>query len=213
MGLFDWMGKDPSKAADKYLRDIPGMGHEMYDPYINAGKGQIPGLEKEYKDLMGNTGDVLKRLGEGYQKSPGFDFALKQALGGAGNAAAAGGMAGSPQHEMENMGLATDLANKDFNTYLQNALGLYGRGLSGSENMYQGGMNSSDALARMLAENMRDRAGNAAGGANWKNKMNFGMAGMGAGGLFDMFGGGGGSGVGGGGMDAATMAKLAMMFA
>lgn len=178
MGVFDFYNKNfnpfnlinklnPSNAADKYLRDIPGMGHEMYDPYINAGKGQIPGLENEYKSLMGNTGDVMKRLGEGYQKSPGFDFAMKQALGASGNAAAAGGMAGSPQHEMENMGLATDMANQDFNSYLKNAMGLYERGLSGSENMMNGGRSSSDALARMLSENMKDRAGNAGAGKDW----------------------------------------------
>jgi hypothetical protein len=190
MGIFDSYNKhfnpfnlvnklNPANKADKYLKDIPGMGHEMYDPYINAGKGQIPGLENEYKSLMGNTGDVMKRLGEGYQKSPGFDFAMKQALGASGNAAAAGGMAGSPEHEMENMGLATDLANQDFNTYLKNAMGLYERGLSGSENMMGGGRNSADALARMLAENSRDRAGNAASGQDWLNQLIMGMAGAG----------------------------------
>jgi hypothetical protein len=190
MGIFDSYNKyfnpynlanklNPANKADKYLKDIPGQGHELYDPYINAGKGQIPGLENEYKSLMGNTGDVMKRLGEGYQKSPGFDFAMKQAMQGGNNAAAAGGMAGSPQHEQENMESANNLANQDYNSYLKNAMELYQRGLQGSEGMMSGGRGAAGSLADMLSQNSRDRAGNAASGQDWINQLIMGMAGAG----------------------------------
>jgi hypothetical protein len=222
MGLFDWMGTDPSKKAKKYLDKIPGEIKPYYDPFIEAGKNQIPGLQDQYSNLLNDPGAMLNKFGESYQKSPGFDFALQQALQGAGNAAAAGGMAGSPQHEQQNMELATNLFNQDYNDYLQKALGLYDKGLSGSEGLYSGGMNASDALAKMLAENLGNQASNAFGGAQWKNNMNMAGLGMLSPGLSMMTnnfgqGNGGASGnSGSGGGNSANqdqmMKMLAMMF-
>src|SRR6185503_15277001 len=126
MGLFDWLGTDPSKKASKYLNQVPGQIKPQYNPFIKAGNNQIPQLEEQYSGLLNDPGSMLNKFGESYHQSPGFDFALKQALQGAGNAAAAGGMAGSPMHEQENMELSTNLANQDYNNYLRNAMGLYG---------------------------------------------------------------------------------------
>ena len=180
MGLFDFLGggKDPSKAANKYLDKIPGMAQQQYNPYINAGQRQLPGLEDQYAQMMGNPGGFINDIGKGYQQSPGFDFAMKQALQGSGNAMAAGGMAGSPMHEQANMGLATDLANQDYNQWLQTALGQHQQGIAGGQGLYNTGAGASDSLARMLADTYGSQASNAFAGAQSQNNMN--MGGMGA---------------------------------
>ncbi len=178
MGLFDSLfGGNASKDANKYLDKVPGTVKPYYDPYIQAGQRQLPGLEDQYGQLMNNPGGRLNEIGAGYQQSPGFQFALQQAMQGAGNAAAAGGMAGSPQHEQQNMGLATNLANQDYNQWLQNAMGMYNTGLQGSQGLYNSGQQASDTLAQLLAGNLGSKASAAyAGGAN-RNQMMGGLLG------------------------------------
>jgi hypothetical protein len=79
-------------------------------------------------------------------------------LQGAGHAAAAGGMAGSPQHEFQNMGIATQLANQDYYNYLNQALGLYGKGLSGEQGLYAGGLGASQSMADQIAQALAQQA-------------------------------------------------------
>jgi hypothetical protein len=188
MGLFDFLYSDPSKDAQKYLNKVPGTVKPYYDPYIQAGQRQLPGLENQYGQMMNDPGQFINNIGQGYQKSPGFDFALQQALQGSGNAAAAGGMAGSPQHEQQNMGLATNLANQDYNQWLQTALGQHQQGLAGSQGLYNSGMGMSDQLAQLLAGNLGSQASlSYAGGAN-RNQMNLGTIGAIGGGMSSYFG-------------------------
>ena len=77
----------------------------------------------------------MNQMGKSYQESPGLKNQIAQAMQGSGHAAAAGGMAGSPQHEQQNMQLSSDIASKDYNNWMQNALGLYNSGLSGQQGM------------------------------------------------------------------------------
>lgn len=179
MGIFDSLfgNSDPSKGAMKYLNQIPGTVSPYYNPYIQAGQNQSQGLQDQYSRLINNPSDVMNQIGGSYQQSPGFQFAVQQALQGSGNAAAAGGMAGSPQHEQQNQELATNLADQDYNQYMQNALGLYGQGLQGSQGLYNTGYNASNTLANILANNMGSQASlKYAGGAN-QNMANMGMFG------------------------------------
>lgn len=209
MGLFDWMGKDPSKAANKYLEQIPGTIKPYYDPYINAGNRALPNLENQYGRMTSDPGSLYNELGKGYQKSPGYDFALKQALGSANSAAASGGMAGSPMHEQWAMDTSSGLASRDFDKYMQEILGLYGQGLQGEEGLYKTGFGASDALSRALSENLQNQGSNAAAGAQWKNKMNLGLTGLGLTGAFDYMNPGSGSNTGSsGGSEMGALAKF-----
>lgn len=151
-------GKNPQDAANKYLNQIPGQTSQYFDPYINAGKGAISSLQDQYSSLLGGPGQKLNEIGQSYQQSPGFKFALDQALGGAGRAAAAGGMAGSPQHEQQNMGLATNLANQDYYNWLGQATGLYGQGLSGQQGLAQMGSQAGTNMANLIAQQLATQA-------------------------------------------------------
>jgi hypothetical protein len=99
---------------------------------------------------------MQNQFGQSYQQSPGLNFAIQQALGGAGNAAAAGGMAGSPQHEQQNMQLASDIASQDYNNWMGNTLGMYGMGLQGQQGLanmgQQAGQQNADMIAQTLAQ-------------------------------------------------------------
>lgn len=140
-------------GEDDYgLGNIPGQMKPYFDPFIQAGQRQLPGMEDAYNQMMGDPGGFINKMGGSYQKSPGFDFALKQALQGAGHAAAAGGMAGSPQHEQWAEGIATGMANQDYNQWLDRAMGAYGRGLGGREKLYEGGMGMSKDFGLSLGQ-------------------------------------------------------------
>lgn len=187
MGLFDFLYDDPSKDAQKYLNRIPGTVKPYYDPYIQAGQRQLPGLEQQYGQLMNDPGGRMNEIGSSFQQSPGFQFALQQALQGSGQAAAAGGMAGSPQHEQQNMGIATQLGNQDYYNYLGNALNMYTQGLQGSQGLYNSGQNASNSLADLLASGLGSQASlGYAGGAN-QNMMGLGTLGLLGGGLSSLY--------------------------
>lgn len=192
--LSDW--HNPADAAMNYMNQIPGQISKYYDPYINAGNRQLPGLENQYGMLMNDPGGRMNQIGQNYHQSPGFQFALKQALQGAGNAAAAGGMAGSPQHEYQNMSTATGMADQDYNQWMNNALGMYRTGLQGSQGLYntgaQAGMMAGDNMASALA----NQAKLAYEGQNAENQRSGGIAGALGGGIGSLLGGylGGGGG-------------------
>lgn len=162
MGFFDsmWGGNksNPANAAAPYLNAIPSMTNMYLQPYMAAGNQAMPILENQYNELLQGPGNKLNQIGQSYQQSPGLQFAIQQAMQGAGHAAAAGGMAGSPQHEQQNMQLANNLAQQDYGNWLNGAMGLYGKGLSGEQGLYGGGLQSSMSMADMIASALAQQA-------------------------------------------------------
>lgn len=194
MGLFGGGGhhNDPMKKAMPYLNNMNPILQQYYQPYIEAGQRQLPNLESQYGKLTNDPGGFLNQIGEDYQKSPGFEFAMKQALQGAGHAAAAGGMAGSPQHEQQNMSLASDIASQDYDRWLREALGIYGEGLGGEQSLYGLGEQAGVGLGTNLADIEGRKAQMAYEAAKAKNQnrgSRAGALGTIAGGLLGAFGG------------------------
>lgn len=162
MGIFDMFGgSDPSGDANKYLDQIPDTLKQYFQKYINAGNGSMNTLQGQYSDLLNDPGSLLSKIGKGYQKSPGFEFEKNQGLTGINNAAAAGGMLGTDQHQQQAGELSTNLANKDYNDYMQKALGLYGQGLSGEEGFEKQGFDASTGLGKMLSDLLSKQGQNA----------------------------------------------------
>jgi hypothetical protein len=174
MGLFDGLfgkgSKNPADSAMPYLNQIPGATSGYFQPYINAGQYALPTLQGQYNQLLGSPGAKLNEIGGQFQQSPGFQFALQQALQGAGHAAAAGGMAGSPQHEQQNMGLATDLANQDYYNWLGHATGLYNQGLAGEQGLASGGLQAGSSMADMIAQTLAQQANLSFNGQQQQNQ-------------------------------------------
>lgn len=150
-GLFGG-NKNPASAGMGYLDQIPGSISPYYQPYIEAGKQAIPKLQGQYDELLNNPGQKLNQMGGSFQYSPGYQFALQQALGGAGHAAAAGGYAGTPMHEQQNMQIASQLGNQDYYNWLGHAQQLYGAGLSGEQGFATQGLNASTSMSDQIAQ-------------------------------------------------------------
>ena len=149
-------GKNPATGASNMIGQIPGKTQQYYQPYMDAGKGALGNLQNEYKDLL--AGNTQGKLGANFKESPGYQFALNQALSGGSNAAAMGGQLGMPAHEQQNMGIAQGLASQDYDRYMQNQMGLYGRGLEGTQGLNTMGYNANTDFANLLANVMGKQA-------------------------------------------------------
>lgn len=163
-------GKNPADAANQYIGQIPGAASPYLNPYSQAGIGSLPGLQDIYKKLLGNPGDFMNQIGNSYKESPGLKNQIAQAMQGAGHAAASGGMAGSPAHEQENMQLASDLSSKDYNNWMQNALGMFGSGLSGQQGMAGMGMQAGTHMSDLISQALAQQGANAYQGQAGQNQ-------------------------------------------
>lgn len=157
MGLFSHY-HDPTKHAGETLDQIPDQVKGYYDPYIGAGQQEMGNLQNQFGQLTSDPGAFMNQLGSGFHESPGYQFALQQAMQGSGHAMAAGGMAGSPMHEQQNMQLATNLGNQYYNSYLKNVLGLYGMGIRGEEGINQMGYNASNSMANQIRDMLMSKS-------------------------------------------------------
>lgn len=159
-GLYNLFSGGPgiAKEANKYLNQIPGAMQPYYQPYMNAGQNAMGQLMGQYGQLTGSTGDVYNKLAGGYKESPGYQTALKQAMNAVSNQAAAGGMAGSPQAQLQSADVAGGLAQKDFGDYMSRMMGLYGTGLSGLSNINQLGFDASTGYGNMLGSLLGQQA-------------------------------------------------------
>jgi len=163
-------GKNPADAAMPYLNQIPGQTQQYQQPYFDAGKNMLPGLQDQYGKLMNDPGGRMNDIGKSFQESPGFKFAMQQAMQGGNHAAAAGGMAGSPQHEQQNMQMATDLGNQEYNNWMDKALGMYGQGLNGGQTMANQGQQAGQSMADMIAQTLAQQGNLAFQGQRQKNQ-------------------------------------------
>jgi hypothetical protein len=163
-------GKNPANAAMPYLNQIPGQTKQYQQPFYEAGKEAIPGLQEQYKSLLDNPGNKLNQIGSNYKESPGLQFAIQKALGANGRALNAGGMYGSPEHEEQNLLTATGYANQDYNNWLGQATGLYNQGLSGQQGMANQGQQAGQNLADMVAQTLAQQGNLAFQGQSQKNQ-------------------------------------------
>jgi hypothetical protein len=109
-------------------------------------QGNYGGLQNQYSQMMQNPNDVISRLGQGYQKSPGYDWRMKQGQSAINNANAAGGMLGTPQHEQQAGQLAGDLANNDFQQYMDRNMNVMNQGIQGNQNFFNQGVQGNQNL-------------------------------------------------------------------
>lgn len=141
----------PQRKANAYLDKIPGILEAHYGPFEQAGVKALPTLEQQYAKLLNNPEILMSQVGSSHRASPGYRFKTEEAIKAANQAAAAGGMLGSPSHQESLMRTVTGLADQDYYNYLQNALGLYGLGLSGQTGLANMGYNAASSLGEDLS--------------------------------------------------------------
>ncbi len=144
------------------------MGQQYYNPYINQGQEAGNVLKDKYGKMLDPTqfmNDIMKN----YKMSEGATYKQNQLGKGIGNTAAAGGIAGTPEHQREYGEMSNDIMSNDMQQYLQNALGIENTGLEGEQGFYNKGYEATGSLADLLAGNLGSQAGLAYQGANQKN--------------------------------------------
>lgn len=172
-GLFGHHNKNnPANAGIKELNKIPGQTKGYYDPYINAGRDSLSKIQDQYGQLSSDPGKRFAELGAGYKQSPGYQATLREALAGANNAAAMGGGGGlgTPGHENYAANAAGDVANKDYEQYIDHIMKMYGMGLEGEGQLNQQGQRASEGYADILGNNTAQKAGLQTYGQDWKNQ-------------------------------------------
>lgn len=135
LGKFFGGGKD----EDYGLGNIPEEIKKYFQPSIEAGGRALPQLEETYGQMVHDPGQLYSELGKGFKESPGYQYRLQEALRAGSAKANAGGMGGSPAYQKWAMGTATNLANQDFENYMNKILELHGGGTKGLHDIYQTG--------------------------------------------------------------------------
>lgn len=160
--------EDPTKQANHYLNQIPDVGRDAYNPFIDQGKRAGSVLEGQYGKMLDPTSfinDIMKN----YTMSKGATYQRDQLGRGIGATAAAGGIAGTPEHQREYGEMAHNIMSGDMQQYLQNALGVMGTGISGEQDFYNKGYGASGSLADILGGNLASQGTLAFQGATQRN--------------------------------------------
>jgi hypothetical protein len=179
---------NPANAAQPYLNQIPGTITPYYQPYIDQGQKSLKMLGQQYGQQVYNPDQIINTLGSGYETSPGYEWDVQQGTEAVNNAAAAGGYAGTPQHQQQAAEMTEGIADKDYNTYMDEALGLRSQGLRGEEGLNSMGYSASNTLAENLAQVLMSQANLAYAGAANKNQMQRGLLGGAIGAGLDAYG-------------------------
>jgi len=143
-------GDNPMGSANQYLNQIPGVAHQGYDDYINQGKEAGGNTKSQYEDMMNDPTGFINKLMGGYKESEGYQFQKDQLTKELGNTAAAGGIAGTPQDQMNQGAGVQKLLSQDMQQFLQNVLGRYDKGLAGEEGIATRGYDASGKLTDTL---------------------------------------------------------------
>ena len=86
-------------------------------------------MQDQYGQLSNDPGKRFAELGAGYKQSPGYAATLREALSGANNAALMAGGPGGQRHIQFASNAAGDVANKDYEQYINHIMDLYKTGL------------------------------------------------------------------------------------
>jgi hypothetical protein len=188
-GIFGGMNaKNPFDASGKIYGQIPGMIQGDLGPWSQMGMHAANFLQPQLEGMVSNPGGYINGVGQNFHQSPGFAFALNQALQSGNNASAALGQAGSLANQQQQMSTATQLGNQDYYNWLNQALGMANSGIQGLGQQSMLGENAASTMAQAMAQAMGNQANNAANQAGWQNQQQQNMWG-GIGGLL-------GSGIG-----------------
>ena len=181
--------QNPANAGMPYLNQIPGMLQGNYSPYMQAGQNALPQLQNQYSQLM--NGNFINNMGKNFQQSPGLQFQIGQATNAANRAAAAGGSLGTPAEQQNLAGITSGLANQDYYNWMNHAMGAYGMGLQGEQDMAHMGLNATGMMSQQMQDALMSQANLGYAGQQNQNQMNGGMWGS----------------IIGGGLDLASLAK------
>lgn len=141
--------------------DLGGSLFNLFKNRDNPSDKSMPYLDQAiqnfdpFKLASQNPTQLLNSFGQDYKESPGYKFALQQALGASNRQNSAMGFDSAPKVEFDRMKTASNLASQDTNNWLQKVLELYGMGLHSAEDI--GSLFQSKANNAFQAQNMKNQ--------------------------------------------------------
>lgn len=163
-------GKNPADAAMPYLNQIPGMEKQYYDPFINRGNEAANTLTPQFNQMSSDPAQFLEGLMGKYAPSRAYQLRNEEALRSAGNTAAAGGMRGSLNDIKNESRISDALLGDDMQQWLQNVLGIQGKGQEGLGHQVDTGFLGTQGLTGDLSNVLGTQAGLAFQGQANQNK-------------------------------------------
>lgn len=189
-GLGSMFAQNPANSAMQYYNQIPGQLNNAFGPYMQNGQWAGNQLQGQIGNLLKNPTGFVNNMYGAYQGSPAYNWNVQQATLGANNAAAAGGMAGSPAEQQSLAQTISGIANQYQQQYVQNAMNAYGLGFGGAQNMYGVGANAAGQYGNDMAQTLSGQGQTAyAGAVNQNQSMGGGLGSIlgGVGGLLGKF--------------------------
>ena len=174
-------GDNPyEEALDLYsFEDMENMLNEYYGPWREAGLRALPTMEEQMMMLLYSPETINAMMGSTYEASPGYDYQMQESMNAANQAAAAGGMLGTPSHQNTAMTQSQNIANQDYWQYVNHLTDLYTKGLGIGTDINQMGYNASDKMAQDLSRFMDAQTGlTAQAGAYKGSSANAGLSGL-----------------------------------
>lgn len=162
-------GPNPASSAMPYLNQIPGIGKQYYNPFIESGREAEGIVNPIYKRQATNPSEFLNEIMSKYEPSKGYDFRRKELLNTLQNSAASGGFLGTEYDQKTRGDLSDQLLSGDMQQYLSNILGIQGAGTAGEEGRIERGYSGSGSLADLIGSNLGQQAGLAFQGQGQQN--------------------------------------------
>lgn len=172
--------KNPYGKAAPWLAHLPELYAQAENPYREVGLHDLGMLQGIYSHLAANPTKALQNIAgspEEYENSPAFIFQKQQAMDAANQAAAAGGMVGSPAEQAQLAKYITGDAFQHYQQNLRNKLGLYDRGLAGLSGISKQGYDATQNYVHGLANYLNSRAHLGAASTQWENERRARIAG------------------------------------
>jgi hypothetical protein len=162
MGFFDFLGggddRNPADAAMPYLNKIAPMEKQYFDPFIQRGNTAYGKMAPQFDQMSKDPAAFLEMILGKYQPSKAYGLKRDEMMRAAGNTAAAGGMRGSGQDMVSEERIADTLLGEDMQQWLQNVLGIHGRGLEGESKLYDTGFDAAKSLTGDLSNTLGTQA-------------------------------------------------------
>lgn len=152
-------GPNPANSAMPYLNQIPGVGREGYQPYVDQGQRQGNMLEGQFGRMSQDPTAFLNALIQGYKPSEEYGFKSNLLSKDLSNTAASGGYLGGQNHQMQQAELINGLLSGDMQKFLENVLGIQNSGQQGAQHQADQGFQASTGLADYLGNNLTQQAG------------------------------------------------------
>ena len=170
--IFGFSHANPATEANKYLNQIPGMGHQQFDPYIQQGQQAYGALNPQFMQMLQDPGAFRSKLMEGYDPSQDYKNQQEEVMKAIQGNAAAGGSAGSDFSNKQAGEMTNKLLGADKQNYLNSVLGIQNTGMGGEQGFQQQGFGANQSLAELLQGALNQQGGLAFQGAQNQNQQN-----------------------------------------